>query len=95
MLEILGIIILARYIGKIIRKKGRKPGWYQFMTVVLWLVCELIGVVIGTLWFGEGFASYGFGLLGAGIGALSSVFIARSVPGTEPVNQDALDSGVV
>lgn len=95
MLEIIGIIILARYIGKIIREKGRKPGWYQFMTVMFWLVFELIGAVIGTLLFGEGFASYGFGLLGAGIGALSSVFIAKSLPEAEPVNKDMLDSGIV
>src|SRR5215208_4012508 len=83
MLEIILLIFLTRKVGEIVRSKGRKPGWFQLLTVVLWIGGELTGAVIGAV-IGElrdtgiGLA-YLFALLGAGAGAGLSIVIARSL----------------
>ena len=47
MLEILMLIFLTRKVGEIVGAKGRKAGWYKFMTVLLWFGCEVVGAIIG------------------------------------------------
>src|SRR5215213_10313461 len=83
MLEIIILIFLTRKVGEIVRSKGRKPGWFQFLAVVLWIGGELTGAVIGGIVgalsdSGMLFA-YLFALFGAAAGAGISILIARSL----------------
>ena len=83
MLEIIILIFLARKVGEIVRSKGRKAGWFQFLAVVLWIGGELVGGVIGGsvgALTDTGMAlAYVCALLGAAAGAGISILIARSV----------------
>ena len=85
MLEILMLIFLTRKVGEIVSAKGRKAGWYKFMTVALWFGCEIIGGIIGGVIIAisrsDSFAiAYLFALVGAVIGAITSYVIAKAVP---------------
>ena len=84
MLEILALIALTRKIGEIVQAKGRKTGWYKFMTVALWIGGELLGAIIGgeiaAVTNSESYIAYLFALLGAVIGAVAAYLIARAVP---------------
>lgn len=87
MLEIFMLIFLTRRVGEIVSAKGRKAGWYKFMTVALWFGCEIGGAIIGGIIVGlsggsEGFI-YLFALIGAAVGAGASFLIAKSVPPVE------------
>ena len=87
MIEIIMLIFLTRRVGEIVSAKGRKAGWYKFMTVGLWFGCELFGALIGGIIVGvsggsEGFI-YLFALVGAVCGAGASYLIAKSVPPVE------------
>ena len=95
MLEIIAIVALTRYVGKIVKQKNRKPGLYQFLTVIFWIGFEFIGAIIGTLMYGEGMERYGIALLGAGIGALISYGIANSLSVLKPQNSEVLDAALV
>ena len=83
MLEIIALIFLVRHIGEVVRSKGRKPGWFQVLTVVLWIGGELVGGVIGGsvgALTDTGMAlAYVCALLGAAAGAGISILIARSL----------------
>ena len=93
MLEIIAIIALSRYIGRLAKEKNRKPGGYITMTVILWIVMELLGAVIGAIIFGEGIMVYLFAILGAGIGALISIAVAKNL--SESVMElETIDSGL-
>ena len=83
MLEIIILIFLTRHVGEIVRSKGRKAGWFQLLTVVLWIGGEIIGGIIGAIVgalsdSGMLFA-YLFALFGAAAGAGISILIARSL----------------
>jgi hypothetical protein len=84
MLEIFMLIYLTRHIGETVSAKGRKPGWYKFMTVVLWFGCELAGGIIGGIIValtGQGNAlAYLFALIGAAFGAGAAFLIAKLIP---------------
>ena len=45
MLEIIIVWQLCKKIGNILRDKGRSPGLYQFLTVVLWFGGEVTGMI--------------------------------------------------
>jgi hypothetical protein len=83
MLEIILLIFLTRHVGEIVKSKGRKTGWYKFLTVALWIGGELtgavIGGVVGALTNSGIVFAYVFALVGAGLGAGASILIARSV----------------
>ena len=84
MLEILMLIFLTRKVGEIVTSKGRKAGWYKFMTVLLWFGCEVIGAIIGGIIVGISGGSQGFiylfALVGAVFGAIAAYVIAKAVP---------------
>ena len=88
MLEILLLIALTKRIGRILQAKGRKSGWFKFLTVVLWFGGEIIGGVIGTVmaeFIGVNELSvYLMALLGAAVGAGIAFLIAKSVPPARP-----------
>ena len=80
MLEILFLVYLCKQIGKILRDKGRSPGWFQFLLVVLWLGGEFFGAVVASvLGVGEAGGVYLGALLGAAGGAVLGFVIAKSV----------------
>ena|SRR5215207_627744 len=91
MLEIIALIYLTRHVGGIVKSKGRRPGWFKLMTVLLWIGGELTGMVVGGIVAalsdsggdpaGDAGLSfvYVFALAGAAAGAGLSVIIARSL----------------
>jgi hypothetical protein len=88
MLEILLLITLTRRIGRILEQKGRKTGWYKFLTVVLWFGGEIIGGVIGAIVAEVGglheAVIYLVALMGAAAGAGAAFVIAKAAsPVTE------------
>lgn len=90
MLEILLLWGLTKNIGKLVEEKGRKSGWYKFMTVILWFGGEIIGAVVGALaTSSEGSGQcliYAFALVGAAIGAGTAYFIANSLSPLSPTS---------
>lgn len=90
MLEFLAVFGLCKVNRRNAIARGRKPGGYIALTIVLWIVMEVIGVIVGTVLqyslFGERDSSglnlfilviaYGF----AGIGALISFLCAKFAP---------------
>jgi hypothetical protein len=81
MLEILALIALTGKIGKIVEKKGYKPGWYKFLTCALWFGGEVFGAIIGAILSeGEMIPTYLIAIIGAAIGAGASYWIAINRP---------------
>jgi predicted branched-subunit amino acid permease len=85
MLEIIAIWAMTSQIGKVVKAKGHKSGWYQVMTVVFWFGGELIGALIGAaISDGDTCGTYGFAIAGAAAGAGVAYLIARSLPDQTP-----------
>jgi hypothetical protein len=84
MLEIFALIYLTRRVGDIAREKGRKAGWFKFMTVVLWFGCEIGGGIVGAVaaevagW--PEAVAYLLALAGAAVGAGLSILIVKTLP---------------
>jgi hypothetical protein len=83
MLEIILLIFLTRRVGEIVRSKGRNAGWFQVLTVALWIGGELaggiVGAIVGVMTDSGALFAYLFALVGAAIGAGASILIARNV----------------
>ena len=94
MLEIIFIIMLSRRIGEIVKKKGLKPAKYVTIMIILWIVLEVTGSVIGGLFF-EGPAIYLFAIIGAAIGGYSGFSIANNARANYPDFSEVLDSDVI
>lgn len=92
MLEIFGLIMLCKANKKNAIARGKRPGGFIALTIILWIGLEILGVVVGvSLDLGRGsiFLAYLF----AGIGALISFLCAKFGPkgddvdpSTQPVN---------
>jgi hypothetical protein len=95
MLEIIAIIAAAKRIGTIMREKGRKGGWYQFLLVVLWIGGEFVGAIIGTLLTGGrgGLLVYVFALMGAAAGAAITFSIANNAASDTSMLQQQIARG--
>ncbi len=78
MLEILCLVWLCRSIGNNLRAKGRRPGWYQFLAVLLYFVGLFTGALAGAL-LETGNIIYVFTLAGGVFGALTGYTIASLV----------------
>jgi hypothetical protein len=82
MLEVLVLIALTNYIGKIVEAKGHKSSGYKWGAVGLWFGGEIGGVVLGTLLTGGSSDAqcvvYLVALLGAAVGAFVAVTIAKN-----------------
>jgi hypothetical protein len=78
MLEIIILYRLTREIGARVTEKGYKPGLFKFLTVIFWIVFEMIGAFFGILLFSGGFLTYLCGLIGAIFGYfLINVIVRR------------------
>lgn len=69
MIEILCVIALCKHLGSLLRAKGRRPGGFQALAVVLWFGGELTAAVIGVTLGITGAGLYVTTLLGALVGA--------------------------
>ena len=79
MLEIVGIMMLCKANKRNAIARGRRPGGYIALTIILWVGMELLGFFIGAmaeLEYGRIFLAYGL----AGIGALISFLVAKFGP---------------
>ena len=86
MIEIIVLIFLVIYIGKIAAKKGLKPGMWRLYTVLSWLGGEFVGVIAGLLLFGKDNIIV---LMFTGIiGALGGYFILKFNLDKKPNNLD-------
>ena len=89
-MDVFILITLVNSVRRITSEKGRRPGGYIAMTVILWVVPEIIGLIIG---FGSdmGLASYVLAFLFAGAGGALAYFIVRNLkPGTYVSKNDRL-----
>lgn len=78
MLEIVAIVLLVRANKKNALERGRRPGGFIALTLVLWIGLEIIGAVIGTLAGAEYLGIIFIGLAFAGIGGLISYLVTKS-----------------
>ena len=86
MVEIIVLIILAIHIGKVARRKGEKPAKWQVLTVIAWIAAEVVGVVLGIIFFGTG-NLIGLMLLGL-ISAVGGYLIVKAQLDKIPDNFD-------
>ena len=77
MLEIVLIWMFCSRLGKMLRAKGRAPGGYQVLGVVLWIGGEIAGGVIGAV-AELGAGTYLLALMGAAVGATITWMMASS-----------------
>ena len=79
MLEIFGIVSLCKLNRRNAIARGRRPGLFIALTIILWVGMELLGFFVGSfleIEYGSVFIAYGF----AGLGALGSFLIAKFAP---------------
>lgn len=96
MLEIFGIMMLCKANKKNALARGKRPGGFIALTIILWVGMEFLGIFIGTmadLQYGRFFLAYGF----AGLGALISFLIAKFGPKgdyVDPASQPTMSASV-
>jgi hypothetical protein len=83
MLEILVLVALTRRIGRIIESKGLEATKYKWMAVGLWFGGETVGAILGGITTSGSDSmlclTYLSALIGAALGAIIAIAIARSV----------------
>ena len=99
MLEVFAIISLCRVNKNNAIKHGRRPGGYIALTIILWVVLELIGTIIGLFLFNGEYSSYlavlFCGLPCAALGGLISFLIAKNAPQGNYVDPSMITRPVV
>ncbi len=82
MLDIVLLYFLTKNIGKIAITKGLPPTKWKWITVLLWLVFEMIGLMIGVILFGTAnlYSLMAFGLVCAFGGYLTVKYILDNKP---------------
>lgn len=89
MLEIFGIMMLCKANKKLALARGRRPGGYIALTIILCVGMELIGYIVSTaleLEYSRYLIVYGF----AGIGALISFLCAKFGPKGDYVDPNSV-----
>lgn len=89
MLEIIALIFLTKEIGKLAANKGLKSGTWKVYTVLSWFTGEIVGAVIGVLFFGP--SNLFSVLLVALAGAVTGYVILKSNLSKRP---DVLDDEI-
>lgn len=99
MLEVFAIISLCRVNKNNAIKNGRRPGGFIALTIILWVVLELIGTIIGLFIFNGEYSSYLAvllcGLPCAALGGLISFLIAKNAPQGNYVDPSMIHRPVV
>ena len=85
MLELVGIIVLAKAIKRIVNEKGLRAFRYVLLLVILWLGFEVIGLYVGMIIFGDVMIGYLLAFPGAALGAYISYQVAKNA---QPVNSE-------
>lgn len=82
MIELIAIYLISKNIAGIAQEKGYSKGLWRFLTILSWVICEIIGIIFGLIVFGlkGGFLIY----ICAIIGALLGVFIVRKIIDGKP-----------
>lgn len=79
MLEILFLMWLVKKNVSIAKSKNKNHILYGFLTVLLWIIFEILGIIIGKTIFQESFfLPLIFGILGALIGGTLSYIIVKN-----------------
>ena len=76
MLDLIILIFLTREIGRLAERKGLKTVTWRIYNVIGWLLFEIIGIVVGYLFFGKD-NYFSISLVGF-MFAISSYFIIKS-----------------
>ena len=95
MIEIILLFILTKKMGELAATKGLSPGRWKFITVMAWLVFEMIGVFLGIIFFGQGnlIGLMAFGLVCAFGGYLTVKYILDNKP-DDKINDDINRIGI-
>ena len=95
MLEIVVIVMLSRRIGAIAKKKGHKPRPNIIFFIVMWVVGEIIGGMIGAfLAKGHIWTSYVMALIGAAVGAVIAFRVVNGLDDRSDPNLITIDGDV-
>jgi hypothetical protein len=86
MLEVIAIIIVSRKNGKLAEQKGLKSSTWILYSILGWIGFEVIGVLAGTMLFGED-AMLPIYLLALAL-AVSSYFFIRAILNKKPDSMD-------
>lgn len=79
MLEVLGLVLLINLNMKNATKRGRKPGLFAALTIILWVVFELLGaLVVGMTLREVSIVTYLIVIAFALVGGLISFLIAKN-----------------
>ncbi len=54
MIEIILLYFLTKNMGRLAAKKGLPSGKWKLYTVLAWIGCELLGLMLGVIFFGMG-----------------------------------------
>lgn len=81
MLEFFAVFSLCRLNRRNAIARGRRPGGFIALTIVLWIVFETIGLIAAYIMTdGNRYTSMFIGLACAGFGGLISFLVARFIP---------------
>jgi len=85
MLDLLVIFLFSKQIGRWAEKKGHRRGMYQGLVIGAWFTGEVIGLILGFILFADAGEDVIYlalipGLLGAGAGIMTMVFIVKALP---------------
>ncbi len=80
MLEVFAIISLCRINRRNAIARGRRPGGFIALTIILWIVFEFIGIIPAYIITRNRYSSMFIGLMCAGLGGLISFLITKNVP---------------
>ncbi len=90
MLEVFALWTLTKKNGALALEKGRSKGLFIALTIVLWIVNEMIFAIAGALFLD--ITGYGLGfiaLIGGALGGLTSYLIAYFMPASSNANRTA------
>ena len=98
MLEIFAIISLCRVNRRNAIARGRRPGGFIALTIILWVVFEFIGMIAGTIILGSDNVYITLLLIAlpcAALGGLISFLIAKNCPQGNYVDPSTISRPVV
>ena len=90
MLDLFLLFSLINYVKRTVSERGRRPGGYIAMTVLMWVIPEIIGLTIGIL-SGLGYGTYIIAFIfGAAGGGVAFLIVRNLKPGNYVSKTDRL-----